>query len=52
MASSRTVVLNLPDVGTIPFNTVPQAVVNPPTIKLFSLQLYNCNFVAVMSDNE
>lgn len=31
-----------------PFNTVPHAVVTP-SIKLFSLLLYNCNFVTVMN---
>ena len=35
-----------------PFNTVPpQAVVTPPTIKLYSLLLHNCNLAAVMNHN-
>jgi hypothetical protein len=46
------VVLNLPDAVTDPFNTaVPHVMVTPPTAKLFSFLLQNCNFATVMNCN-
>jgi hypothetical protein len=35
-----------------PFNSVPHALVTPPTTKLFLFLLHNCTFAIVMNPNK